>query len=74
MRVPPCFFLPCRIFPANSEDNVCEVILMSKKNKTRNESPQPQYGPGHGPVQVTSDSTQSSGGNDANNSNNKRKK
>ncbi|MCM1149885.1 MAG: hypothetical protein NC319_07380 [Butyricicoccus sp.] len=47
---------------------------MSKKNKTRNDSNQPQSGPGHGPVQLTSDSTQSSGGNNANNSNNKRKK
>lgn len=74
MRVRPSFFLPCRIFPEESEDNVSEVILMSKKNKTRNDSNQPQSGPGHGPVQLTSDSTQSSGGNDANNSNNKRKK
>ena len=68
MRVPPCFFLPCRIFPAKSEDNVSEVILMSKKNKTKNENTQSQYDAGHGPVQLSSDGTQS------NDTNNKRKK
>ncbi len=47
---------------------------MSKKNKTRNDSSQPQSGPGHGPVQLTSDSTQSSDSAQSSNSNNKRKK
>ncbi len=49
---------------------------MSKKNKTRNDSNQPQSGPGHGPVQLTSDSAQSSDSdaNNVNNANNKRKK
>ena len=60
MRVPPCFFLPCRIFRGESEDNVSEVIFMSKKNKTKNENTQSQYDPGHGPVQLSGDSAQSS--------------
>ncbi len=47
---------------------------MSKKNKTRNDSNQPQSGPGHGPVQLTSDNSQGSDSAQSGNSNNKRKK
>ncbi len=37
MQVPSRFFLLRRIFPAENEDNVSEVILMGKKGMSRPE-------------------------------------